>query len=99
MEISLINGQNIIISMDILEKEEIITCRIKEHELLMSIRNWEYLDENRQPKEAFYELLQDYEKRFEYAKKNTALPDIPDYKKIDEFKMYVNEKIIKGEIE
>ncbi len=85
--------------IDILEKEEIITCRIKEHELLMSIRNGEYLDENRQPKEAFYELLQNYEKRFEYAKKNTALPDIPDYKKIDEFKMYVNEKIIKGEIE
>ena len=85
--------------IDILEKEEIITWRIKVHELLMSIRNGEYLDENRQPKEAFYELLQVYEKRFEYAKKNTALPDIPDYKKIDEFKMYVNEKIIKGEIE
>jgi len=85
--------------IDILEKEEIITCRTEEHSLLMSIRNGNYLDENRQPKAEFYELLQDYEKRFEYAKKNTSLPDVPDYKEIDEFKMYVNEKIVRGEIE
>ena len=85
--------------IDILEKEEIITFRTKEHSLLMSIRNGDYLDENRQPKAEFYELLSDYEKRFEYAKKHTSLPDVPDYKKIDEFKMYVNEKIVKGELE
>ena len=30
----------------------------------------------------------------EYAKKNTSLPETPDYKKINEFKMYVNERII-----
>lgn len=35
---------------DILEKGEIITYREKEHDFLMSIRNGEYLDENRQPK-------------------------------------------------
>lgn len=85
--------------IDILEKEEIVTCRTKEHALLMSIRNGDYLDENRQPKTEFYELLQDYEKRFEYAKRHTSLPDVPDYKKIDEFKIYVNEKIVKGELE
>lgn len=85
--------------IDILEKEEIITCRTDEHALLMSIRNGDYLDENRQPKEEFYELLQEYEKRFEYAKEHTSLPDVPDYKKIEEFKMYVNEKIVRGELE
>lgn len=84
--------------IDILEKEEIITYRTDEHDLLMSIRNGEYLDENRQPTNAFYDLLNEYEKKFEYAKNNTSLPDVPDYKRINEFKMYVNERIVKGEI-
>jgi predicted nucleotidyltransferase len=84
--------------IDILEKEEIITYRADEHDLLMSIRNGEYLDENRQPIPEFYDLLNEYEKRFEYAKKNTLLPDKPDYKRINEFKMYVNERIVKGDI-
>lgn len=84
--------------IDILEKEEIITFRENEHDLLMSIRNGEYLDSNRQPLPEFYELLNEYEKRFEYAKNNTSLPSVPDYKKINEFKMYVNEKIVKGDV-
>lgn len=84
--------------IDILEKEEIITYRAEEHDLLMRIRNGEFLDDNRQPTSAFYDLLNEYEKRFEYAKNNTSLPTVPDYKQINEFKMYVNERIIRGEI-
>lgn len=84
--------------IDILEKEEIITFRENEHDLLMSIRNGEYLDSNRQPLPEFYDLLNEYEKRFDYAKKNTSLPDIPNYKKIEEFKMYANEKIVRGNV-
>ena len=84
--------------IDILEKEEIITYRRDEHDLLMSIRNGEYLDDNRQPTTSFYDLLNEYEKRFEYAKKNTSLPELPDYKRINEFKAYVNERIVRGDI-
>lgn len=84
--------------IDILEKEEIITYREDEHDLLMSIRNGEFLDDNRQPKAEFYDLLNEYEKRFDDAKDNTSLPDVPDHQKINEFKMYVNERIVKGEI-
>jgi len=84
--------------IDILEKEEIITYRENEHDLLMSIRNGEYLDSNRQPINAFYDLLNEYEKRFEYAKINTSLPNKPDYQKINELKAFVNEKIITGQI-
>ena len=83
--------------IDILEKEEIITYRSDEHDLLMSIRNGEFLDENRQPIPEFYDLLNEYEKRFDYAKANTSLPEVPDYKRINEFKMYVNEKIVWGD--
>lgn len=84
--------------IDILEKEEIITYRENEHDLLMDIRNCKYLDNNDQPTSEFYELLNEYKKRFDYAKKNTNLPDKPNYKKIKEFMMYVNEKIVRGEI-
>lgn len=84
--------------IDILEKEEIITYRKDEHNLLMSIRNGEYLDGNRQPRSEFYDLLNEYEKRFEYAKENTSLPDVPNYKRINEFKMSVNERIVRGDI-
>lgn len=86
--------------IDILEKEEIITYRTDEHDLLMQIRNADplFLDNNRQPTKAFYDLLNDYEKRFEYAKQNTSLPDVPDYKSINEFKMYVNERIVRGNV-
>ena len=82
--------------LDILEKEEIITYREKEHDLLMDIRNGNYLDENRQPSDAFYDLLNEYEKRLEYAKKHTSLPELPNRKKIREFQLYVNEQIVKG---
>ena len=82
--------------MDILEKEEIITYREKEHDLLMDIRNGKYLDSNRQPTSDFYDILNEYEKKFDYAKENTSLSDLPDYKRIREFKAYVNEMIVKG---
>ena len=82
--------------IDILEKEDIITYRAEEHDLLMQIRNGEFLDEKRQPTAEFYEILDEYEKRFDYAKEHTSLPEIPDYKRIHEFKMYVNEQIVKG---
>lgn len=85
-----------IMCIDILEKEEIITYRLAEHDLLMGIRNGEWLDQNRQPTSAFYDLLNEYEKRLKYAVDNTSLPETPDYKKIDEFRMDVNERIVKG---
>ena len=83
---------------DILEKEEINTYRDKEHDWLMDIRNGKYLDENRQPIPEFFEIVNDLEKKLEYAKENTSLPEKPDYKKIDEFKMSVNERIVMGDI-
>lgn len=84
--------------LDILEHEKIVTYREKEHELLMDIRNGKFLDENRQPITEFYEMVDDYEKKLEYAKNNTNLPDNPDYKRINEFVASVNERVVKGEV-
>ena len=81
---------------DILEKEEIITYREKEHDLLMDLRNGKYLNENRQPIPEFNEMVNELEKRLEYAKQHTSLPEKPDYNAIDEFVMSVNERVVKG---
>lgn len=82
---------------DILENEKVITYRDKEYDLLMSIRNGEYLDSNKQPIPEFYEMVDELEKRLKYDKENTSLPEEPDYKKINEFVMHVNEKIVRAE--
>ncbi len=84
--------------LDILENEKIVTYREKEHDLLMDIRNGKYLDDNKQPIAEFYEMVDDYEKRLEYAKQNTGLPDKPDYKAINKFVASVNERVVKGEM-
>lgn len=83
--------------LDILENEEIVTYREQEHDLLMDIRNGKYLDENDQPTDEFFEMVQDYEKRLEYAKNNTSLPEKPNYKAIADFIASVNERIVRGE--
>lgn len=84
--------------LDILEKEKIITYRENEHDLLMDIRNGKFLDSNDQPIPEFFEMVDEYEKRLEYAKQNTNLPNNPNYKEINEFVASVNERVVKGEI-
>lgn len=83
---------------DILENEKIITYREKEHDLLMSIRGGKYLDSNNQPIPEFFEIVDALDKRLEYDKKNTSLPERPNYDKINEFVMSVNERVVKDKI-
>lgn len=83
--------------LDILENEKIVTYREKEHDLLMNIRNGEFMQDNI-VKDEFWDILNEYEKKFEYAKNNTSLPNNPDYKAIEEFVISVNERIVKGEV-
>lgn len=84
--------------LDILERGEINTYREKEHDLLMDIRNGKYLDDNRQPIPEFFEMVDEYEKKMEYAKEYSSLPDKPDFNKINDFMASVNERVVKGEI-
>ena len=83
---------------DILENEKIVTYREKEHDLLMDIRNGKYLDDNKQPIPEFFEMVDELEKRLEYDKKNTSLPEKPNYKEINEFVASVNERVVRREI-
>lgn len=70
----------------------------KEHDLLMDIRSGAYLDESGKPTADFFEMVNEFEKRLEYAREHTSLPDEPDYKEIDEFVMSVNERVVRGTI-
>ena len=80
--------------LDILEKEQIVTYREKEHDLLMDIRNGRYLDENQLPVPEFFEMVDEYEKRLDYARKNTSLPEEPDIRKINDFVASVNARVV-----
>lgn len=84
--------------LDIMKDGEIITYREKDHNLLMDIRAGKYLDENDQPTAEFMEMVDYYENEMNKAKETTELPNTPDYKKINEFVMSVNERIVRGEI-
>lgn len=87
-----------LMALDIFEKEEIITYRENDLSFLMDIRNGKYLTDERQPTKEFYEIVDDFEKRLLYAKENTSLPDVPDYKKINDFVASVNERVVIGKI-
>lgn len=87
-----------LMAFDILERKQIVTYRENDHDFLMDIRNGKYLDDNMQPTPEFFEIVDGLEKRLEYAKVNTDLPDNPDYHRIKEFTMSVNERVVKGEV-
>lgn len=80
--------------IDILEKEEIITYREKDLDLLMSIRNGYYQNEDHTYKHEFFELIDDLKKRLDYAKENTSLPSHPNMKEVESFVMSVNRRAL-----
>lgn len=83
--------------IDLLEKQEINTYREKEHDLLMDIRNGKYQNKDGTIRNEFFEMVNDYQAKMEYAVKNTTLPKNPDYKAVEDFVMSINEKVIIGE--
>lgn len=83
---------------DILTKKQIVTYREEEHDFLMEIRNGKYVTDNNEVLPEFYEIVNDLEKKLDYAKENTDLPEKPNYKEINEFVMSVNERIVRGDI-
>lgn len=84
--------------LDILEREEIVTYRAADHDLLMDIRNGRYQREDHTFNSAFYDLLNGLEKRLDYAREHTSLPETPDLARIEAFQMEVNERVVRNEI-
>ncbi len=83
--------------IDILENEEIHTHRPENDlKLLRSIRNGEYMREGTFVP-AFFEIVDDYEKRFKEAQNHSKLPDKPDLDKIGRLVEEINLQIIMEE--
>ena len=80
--------------LDILEKEDIITYRESDHDLLMSIRSGEFQLEDGTYRQEFFDMVNSFEKRLAYAKENTSLPDHPNMKLVEEFVVGVNRRSI-----
>ena len=86
-----------LMAIDIFEKEEIITYRSDDLDLLLSIRNGKYMNDDGTYNYEFFELVNDYEKRLDYAVSNSSLPAQPNYKIIEEFVISVNERVISSD--
>lgn len=85
-----------LMGIDILQDGKIITYREKEHDLLMSVRNGDFLKDNIPTKE-FRDMVDDLQFKFEKAKEKSYLPDKPDYQRINNFMIKVNKEIIMKE--
>jgi len=82
--------------LDILEKGDIVTYRGDDLDLLMSIRRGEYQKEDGTYRKEFFDMVNEFEARLAYAKENTALPENPDMKRVEEFVMEVNRRALDG---
>ena len=84
--------------IDILQNEEIRTHRPKEDlTLLMSIRNGDYMEEGKMS-DRFFDMLADYEERFEQAERASTLPDTPDMDRIEELVEEINRHVVLEDI-
>lgn len=87
-----------IMCKDILEGKGIVTFREAEHDLLMDIKNGGWVNENGMPLKKFFDLYDKIINELNNAAKHSNIPDEPDYDKIKNFVISVNERIIKNEI-
>ena len=83
--------------LDLLETGEIVTYREKDHALLMDIRNGKYMTAEGNLSDEFYELVENIENKCKLALETTKLPRKADTKKIEEWIMSVNKRIINKE--
>jgi predicted nucleotidyltransferase len=80
--------------LDILEKGEINTYRKHDREMLLEIRNGKYMLDDGTYRPEFFEIVNEYEKKLNYAKEHTELPDKPNMKKIEELVQFINLKTL-----
>ena len=80
--------------LDILEKEEICTYREADREMLLSIRSGAFQREDGTYRDEFFQMVDEYERRLNYAKQYTSLPKNPDMHAVDEFVMSVNARAL-----
>lgn len=79
---------------DILENEDVRTYREADKDFLLSIRNGIFQNEDGSYRSEFFELVSEFEKRLQYDKKNTSLPASPNMKRVEDFVMTINRRVV-----
>ena len=87
----------LIMGTEILEGRGIKTYRETDREFLSDIRNGKYQNDDGSYSKEYFELVDMYEKKMQYAAKNTNLPTLPDMKKIDELVIEINKRGLRNE--
>ena len=77
-------------AIDILEKGEIRTRRTDDLPLLLAIRRGDYMQADGTFSQAFYEILEEYERKLDEAAAQTTLPDNPEMDKVEKFVERIN---------
>ncbi|SDB67950.1 nucleotidyltransferase domain-containing protein [Butyrivibrio sp. INlla16] len=85
-------------AIDILEKGEIITHRTNDLDTLLAIRRGDFMEADGSYSPAFFEMLDEYERKLDEAAKKTTLPDNPDMEKVERFVERVNRYAVTGEL-
>ncbi len=85
-------------AIDILEKGEIITHRVNDLDTLLAIRRGDYMQTDGSFSPAFFEMLEEYERRLDEAAAGTKLPDNPDMEKVEKFVERINRYAVTGEL-
>lgn len=80
--------------IDMLETGDIHTYMSDKIPMLMEIRNGKYMDEDGLYQDEFFQMVNDLEKRLQYAKRHTELPENHDTEAIQKFIMRINKEII-----
>lgn len=83
----------LITGTEILEGKGITTYREKDKDLLLDIRNGRYSYDE------IFEMVDEYDKKFKYAGENSILPVKPDYDKIDQLVIRINQGVINNTFE
>lgn len=74
---------------ELVETGDFSTYREKEHELLMKIKNGEYMLPDGSYDNTFSKMIDELRDNFNAAVKKTKLPDYPDYERMETIKMQV----------
>ena len=83
---------------DILEKGQLNIYRPENKELL-AIRKGKYIDPNTgRPTVECTEMINQLEKRLQYAKENTSLPELPNKKYIEQLRYEINKSVVVGDL-
>ena len=85
-------------AIDILEKGEIITHRTNDLDTLLAIRRGDFMEADGSYSPAFFEMLEEYERKLDEAARKTTLPDNPDMEKVEKFVERINRYAVTGEL-